>query len=499
MGAIAGREFLLGVDAGQTVTKALVVDRAGQEIGGGAARVALSTPRAHWIERDMEEVWQATARAVRAALGEAGIRGEQVAAVGLVGHNDGLHLLDPEGRPIRPAITALDTRAQVIVDEWRRSGLAVALLRRTGQAPFGGTPSVLLRWILEHEPAALERTRWVVFCKDWLRLRLTGEVATDPTEASAGFTAAATQEYDTEALRLCGLADLRDRLPPLRACDAVAGEVTDDGAAATGLRTGTPVVTGAHDVDGGALGAGAVRPGRLGLVAGTFSINQIVSDDLHIDPRWQARTFLRPGQRLNMSTSASSASNLDWWRRLLGEATYDDLETEVRRSLAADPDSRIVYHPFLYGAPFGREASAALLGVRGWHTRGDLVRAVYEGVALGHRVHVDALRERFAVTAGVRLFGGAARSPVWSQLFADVLGLELEVPECAETGARGAALLAGLGIGWWAELDDAAATARVARRHVPDEREHTRLQAAYDRFVATARALDPEGWNDSMP
>lgn len=485
--------LLLGLDAGQTVTKACVFDREGREVGAGSARVTVTSARPHWVERDMDEVWDASASAIRSALADANVDGTRIAGVGMVGHNDGLYLVDADGLPVRPAITAMDTRGAGILDEWRSTSVWSKALHLTGQVPFAGSPSTLLAWLARHDPTVLDRTRWILFCKDWLRFRLTGGVATDPTEASCAFTSARTQNYVDEVWELYGLPVLTDRLPPLRNCDEVVGEVTPAAASATGLRPGTPVVTGSHDVDGTALGTGVVEPGTLSLVAGTFSINQVVSEQVVVDERWQARTFLRPGRWLNMSTSPSSATNLDWWRELFGmsggEADYAALEFEVQQVL--DGPSEILYHPFLYGSPYGEMASAGFLGLRGWHRRGDVVRALLEGVVLGHRVHVDGLRERFPLDGVARLSGGAARSSVWSQMFADALDMPVEIPDSAETGARGGALLAGLGLGWYPSLEAAADTVVIGRRHVPDDVRGAILASAYERFVATAEALQP--------
>ncbi len=501
-GASGGADLLLGVDAGQTVTKACVFDREGRELGAGSARVRVHSPRPGWVERDLDEVWAATVAAIGAALTAAGVSGARIGAVGIVGHNDGLYLLDEARRPVRPAVTAMDTRAHDVLRDWRAGPAWTRALELTGQVPYAGSPSTLLAWFARHDPRVLDRTRWVLFCKDWLRYRLTGAIATDPSEASCAFTSVRTQDYAPQALDLYGLGELgglglADRLPPLLPSAAVAGEVTADGAAATGLVAGTPVVTGAHDVDGTAVGLGAVEPGLLSLVAGTFSINQVVSDDVVVDERWQARTFVEPGRWLAMSTSASSATNLDWWRTAFGvpgtDEGYAELEREAAGALSGP--SQLVYHPFLYGSPYGETASAAFLGVRGWHTRGDLVRGLLEGVVLGHRVHVDALRERFELAGVARLSGGAARSAVWSQMFADALDLEIEVAAGTEQGARGAALLAALGVGWYSSLTETAQTVRIVRRHLPDPARRAVLADAYERFVAVAQALRP-WWDD---
>ncbi|GAA1722514.1 FGGY-family carbohydrate kinase [Fodinicola feengrottensis] len=486
--------LLLGIDAGQTVTKAALFDLSGQQRGMGSARVPSSSPRPRWVERDMAAVWEATATAIRAAL--VGVDPSDVAAIGLAGHNDGAYLVDRAGDPVRPGITAVDSRAYSIVDGWQADGVARKALPLTGQSPFAGSPAALYRWLAENEPAHWERTRWVLFCKDWLRLRLTGEVATDPTEASASFTDVHTQAYSDQAIGLYAVPGISDRLPPLLASAAPAGAVTEAAAAATGLRAGTPVVTGAHDVDAAALGMGAVGAGDVSIVMGTFSINQVISDQVRLDHRWQARAFLRPGQWLNMSTSPASSTNLDWFVRTLGSGmSYDEVGQEAVAALAAGDDADpLIFLPFLYGSPLdlGARAAGGFHGMRGWHTRGHLLLALMEGIVFNHRWHLDALRSAFPLAPTARLCGGGAKSQLWSQLLADATGLRLEVTDTDEPGARGAAMLAGIGAGLYESLAAAANQAvRVVSDAVPTAAGTDRMARRWDAYTQLISTLQP--------
>lgn len=502
-------ELLLGIDAGQTVTKAALFDLSGHQRGIGSARVATLTPKPRWVERDMNAVWEATVEAIRDALAAAGAIGDDVVAVGLAGHNDGAYLVDAAGQPVRAGITAVDSRAYSIVDSWRREGVAEQALPLTGQSPFAGSPAAIYRWLAENEPDNWARTRWVLFCKDWLRLKLTGEVATDATEASASFTDVHTQTYSPTAFGLYDVPGIADRLPPLLGSAEPAGVVTAAAAAVTGLRVGTPVVTGAHDVDAAALGMGAVGAGDVSLVMGTFSINQVVSDQVRLDHRWQARAFLRPGQWLNMSTSPASSSNLDWFVRTLcgTDAARDEaagrpyafVAEEAAAAVSPDDADPLVFLPFLYGSPLdiGAQAAGGFYGMRGWHTRGHLLLALMEGVVLNHRWHLDALRSAFALASPARLCGGGAKSPLWTQLLADATGLALEVTDTDEPGALGAALMAGVGAGRYGSLTEAAdAAVRVVRdaQPTPDGRDRMASRwAEYQRVIAALRTL----WTES--
>lgn len=492
----AGRgPVLLGIDAGGTVTKVAAFDLSGRQVAVASEGTVVSSPRPRWQERDMDELWQQCALAMRkclAAVAAAGLG--PVLAVGVCGHNDGAYLVDAAGAPVRPAILATDSRAHAYADRIRGDDLlAKRALELTGQVPFAASPAAVMQWLRDEEPDALARTRWELFCKDYLRLRLTGEAASESSEASASFTDLHSQAWSDEALELYGLRAVRDLLPPLRGAAEVAGTVTTAAAEATGLPAGTPVVTGAHDVDAAAVGIGALEPGRLSLVMGTFSINQVVGTAAEVDPRWQARAFLRPGQWLHMSTSPSSASNLDWFVRRFGPydadgrpdpaAAVELAAAVVARGGSGGAGDGPVFLPFLYGSPHGDDVAAALVGVRGWHEVGDVALAVLEGVVLNHRTHVDALRERFALREPARLCGGGSRSPWWSQLLADALDLAIEVTDADEAGARGAAVLAGVGAGVWPDLGSAVAeTVHVVRRHDPDAAATARLDTAYDRY-----------------
>jgi len=495
--------LLLGIDTGVTVTKAVVFDLDGHEIARGETRVPQQSPRPRWVERDMDAAWQAAAGAVRASLAAGAIDPARIAAVGLSAHGDSLFPIDAAGGPVRPAILSLDSRAHAILDRWRAAGTLDRALPLTGQIPFVSTMPALLAWLREHEPASLARMRWALGCKDWLRFNLTGTVGGDVTEGSGWFADISTQATSPEALALFGLGDLGEKIPPLAGSLDLVGAVTPAAAAATGLRAGTPVAAGLHDVVASAIGAGCVHPGQLAMVAGSWSINLLIAERPAADPRWVCRAFAEPGRWFSAAWSPASASNLEWFvqelfaaeaeaARQRGGSPYAFVDEEAG-AVWADP-SEVVFLPFLYGSPHGDRASAALVGLRGWHTRGHVLRAILEGITFNHRVHVEALRGGFPI-AEARLAGGGARSERWSQLFADALALPVVVTDAEEAGARGAALCAGVAAGSYPSLPAAVARAtRVRRRHEPDPTRAEILQPAYDRYRAVVDALQPV-WN----
>lgn len=489
--------MLLGLDCGSTAVKAVLFSPDGRTIATAGRRVEPRQPAPHRVEMDMDRLWQLACTAIAEVLSAA--PGHTADAVGVTAHGDGLYLLDTAGSPLGPGIQSVDSRAHGIPGEWEASGILDAVEAITAQRPYPYAATTLLAWIKRHEPERYAAVGHVLFCKDWLRYRLTGVIATDPTDASTAFTETHSQRYSDDLLHLLGLETMRPALPPILPSSGLIGTVSAAAAAATGLREGTPVTGGMHDVTASAVGLGNLSQGVLSITAGTFSINEVFSDRLVVDRRWAARAGLRPGQWMNMSISPASSNNVDWFLRQAygaeweaaaqgGVSIWDRVEADLATPAAEDAP---LFHPFLYGSPHGMPDSAALLGVRSWHDRADMLRAVVEGAVFNHRFHVDALRSAFPVSrAGIT--GGGTSRPRPARLFADALGLSVDVPEATEVGALGAALVAAVGVGAYASLDDAVRCAcRVAARYEPDAERHAALSRRFDRYLALAEAIRP--------
>lgn len=282
--------------------------------------------------------------------------------------------------------------------------------------------------------------------------------------------------------------------------EEVVGGVTEEAARLTGLKAGTPVVGGAHDVDCAAVGVGCVEVGDLTMIAGTWSINEVVGDEPAFIEGSACRNFVKPGLYQNMSASPTSATNLEWFvRRMcpleyktskdMGISPFAFVNEEVKGVM--NDESRVFYHPFLYSSPHGDDATGGFFGLRGWHTRGHLLRALFEGVAFNHKTHVGMLREAFKVKR-VRLTGGGSTSRTWAQIFADTIDETVEVMGAGETAALGAALCAGVGTGVYSSIDDAANNVvRTFRIHEPDPRNSKRLAEAYETHLALVGAMNP--------
>jgi L-xylulokinase len=446
---------LVGIDNGLTVTKAVVFDVDGTTLSVARRRVPHIVPTPRHIERDMDGLWQATAEAIAEALAACRRPASDVVAVSATAHGDGVYLLDADRKPLGNAVLSLDSRAGALIAEWEADGASVAALALSGQMPHASAPSALLAWMARNEPERFARIAHVMACKDWLRFCLTDTIGTDLTEASTSFTNVQSQLYDNAVLDLFGLGSLRKALPPVAAPYEIVGTVTARASALTGLVQGTPVVAGIHDVTASSLGIGGYATDTVAVVAGTYSINEIVSNEPRIDGRWFCRNGIVAGEWNNMAISPASSANYDWFLDTLcgverraaeaeGRSIHAAIGGEVQAALTRP--STLLFHPYLYGSPHGPMASAGFVGLRAWHDRGDMLRAVIEGIAFNHRVHVDALRGAFSPRQA-KLTGGISRSPLFAQIFADAMGIPVIVTRTDEAAAWGAALCGGAGVG----------------------------------------------------
>lgn len=445
---------LLGIDSGLTVTKAVLFDVDGSQIAVSRRRIAQSMPQPHHIERDMNAFWTATADAIREVIQKSGRPASDIQAIGATAHGDGIYLLNRAQKPLGAGILSLDSRAGALADVWANGPLANAILDLTGQLPHASAPSALLGWIKQHQPERLAAIGYVLSCKDWLRFCLTETIGTDCTEASTSFTDVRTQTYSRAALDLFDLAEIWPCLPEISQSESVVAGVSKKAALETGLVVGTPVVAGLHDVTASALGMGGYQHRVVAVIAGTYSINETVSTQPKVGRKWFCRNGIAPGEWNNMAISPASTTNYDWFVDQLcrtdvinaekhDQSIHDLLADEISR--AFQRPSTVVFHPYLFGSPFGNNASAGFFGLNGWHDRGDMLRAVLEGIVFNHRIHVDDLARNFPLDR-VRLTGGVSRNPVVAQLFSDVLNMSVTVTATEEAAAWGAALCAGSGV-----------------------------------------------------
>ncbi|MEV8181825.1 FGGY family carbohydrate kinase [Specibacter sp. NPDC078692] len=465
---MTNQRFVLGIDAGQTNVKAVLHDQQLRPVAVARRSSPVTTSQPRYAERSQDELWAATADAIAEVIKSSGVSPKDIVGVGLAGHGDGLHLVKKSGQAASMAITAMDSRAyryaeEILADPARRN----IILEKSGQLPAASSPGALLKWMSVHDPEAVENADYMMSCKDVIRLRLTGEIATDISDACSSFLDTNSAQWSSEIMQAYGVAGLERLLPELRLGGDIAGHITAAAAQRTGLAQGTPVVIGVHDVQAASIGMSALTPGRLALVAGSFSTNGVTTREKHVDSRWQSRLSVTPDLRIAMSTSPTASPAVEWTLRLLGVASAQERDALFHETAQLSPEAHVpLTLPFHFASPLGAHASAAVAGIRGWHDRRHMFRGTLEGVVLMHVWHTQALAEKFRWESDVVLGGGLSNSPLYTQLVANALRTPISVIGNEEAGSFGAAALAGVSVGLTASLEQAQ---RLVEREHPVE------------------------------
>jgi xylulokinase len=482
---------VVGIDVGTGGTRVVVVDDQGQVVASAAEpHEPFASPRYGWAEQDPEDWWRACRVAVRNAL--AGVpSADGVAAVGLSGQMHGAVVLDDGDEVLRPSLIWCDQRTEpqcrAIVDLVGEERLT----ELTGNPALTAFTLPKLLWIRDHEPETWRRVRSVLLPKDYVRLRLTGEHMTDVADASGTLLFdVANRRWSAPVLDAVGLDERL--LPRVRESPELTGRVTTEGAEATGLPMGTPVVAGAGDQAAGAVGMGVVRPGAVSATIGTSGVVFAATERPVRDPPGRIHSFCHavPGRWHVMGVTQAAGLSLSWFAERFG----DDFEALTELAASATPGSDgALWAPYLLGERtphLDPDARAALVGLTATHGRAHVVRAILEGVAFSLRDTLTIFDELAIPVTSIRLGGGGARSRVWRQVQADAYGREVEVLVAEEGAAYGAGLLAGVGAGVWPSVDAACdRVVQVASRVAPDPEAVRVLDRSYAAFRRLYGAL----------
>ena len=474
----------VGIDLGTSSVKVLVLDQTGRTLAHASRSYPLIGSRLGRAESDPEAWWSATCEAAREAVETSGT---DVDAIGLSGQMHGVIVVDAAGTVLRHALTWADTRAAQQLKHYRR--LAPHVRARLGNPLAPGMAGPLLLWLREHEPDVYKSAQFALQAKDWLRLRLTGHVATDPSDASA--TLLYDIERDAWDLELVEEVGLRpDLLPPLQSSTEVAAGLRAHPAGELGLTPGTPVVSGAADTACALVGAGVVAAGAL-LNVGTGAQIAVPAVAAPTHPRLLThayRSALQPPW-YGMAAIQNAGFALDWVREALG-ASWDELYEHSLRNVQPGaggvtflPQVIPERTPLVDG-----DAGAAWVGLRAGHGRLHLLRAALEGVAFAVREGIEALEETGLAIDEVTASGGSMRRPLWRRLLAAVLERPLVVSAEPAASARGAAVLAAIGVGATdARLDRNVRAAEPG--DLPGEDEIEACRAAYRLYLARTALL----------
>jgi len=464
-----------------------------------------ASPQPGWAEQDPGDWWRACGIAVKKALEKSGVRGEEIVCVGFSGQMHGAVLLDAAGEVVRPALIWCDQRTEKQSRELSEKFGTDRLIQLTSNPPLTNFTLTKLLWVRENEPEIWSRVRHIMLPKDYVRFLLTGERAIDQADASGTLLLdVAKRTWSAEVLSGTGIE--KDFLPALYESPEICGQLNAQGAAATGLKVGTPVVAGAGDQAAGAVGMGIVRSGVVSATIGTSGVVFAATDRPALDPRGRLHTFCHaiPGRWHVMGVTQAAGLSLRWFRDVFGIAsggpastasgstTGDPYEFLSEEAGAAPPGAEgLLWAPYLMGERtphLDPNARGALVGIVPSHRRAHILRAILEGVAFSLKDSFSIFDEMKVPVTTIRLGGGGARSALWRQIQADVYAHEVELVEAEEGAAYGAAILAAVGARHFASVDEACdAVIRVASRVAPNPVSSALLQKNY----ATFRGLYP--------
>ena len=490
---------LLGIDVGTGGTRAVLLDEAGKVVASATSEHApISAPQIGWAEQDPRDWWRAACSAINECLQISGFRPEEIVGVGLTGQMHGMVLLDAAGEVLRPAIIWCDQRTEAQGRAITEKIGARRLIELTANPALTNFTLTKIWWVQQHEPEIWSRVRTVLLPKDYARFRMTGARACDVADASG------TLLFDVAHRRwsapMMELSRVRPEiLPEIFESPEISGRISEEGARATGLRVGTPVVAGAGDQAAGAVGMGIVHPGAVSATIGTSGVVFAATAAPTMDPQGRIHTFCHavPRRWHVMGVTQAAGFSLRWFRDEFcvgadgSRASYDQLTAEAAKTNAGADG--LLWLPYLMGERtphLDPDARGALVGLTAQHTRGHVVRAILEGVAFSLRDTFTIFRELKLPIESIRLGGGGARGPLWRQIQADVYGMPVEILEAEEGGAFGAGLLAGVGVGVWPSVESACeAAVKVAQRVEPDPARVTVMNRRYEEYRALYPAL----------
>jgi len=493
--------YLLGIDVGTSGTKALLIRETGEVVCSATETYPLSIPKPLWAEQDPSDWWRATVSTIRRILKESGADPADILGVGLTGQMHGAVFLDAQDQVIRPSILWCDQRTEAEC-KWITETIGRdRVIELTSNPVLTGFTAGKIVWLRNNEPENYARVRKVLLPKDYIRFRLTGEFATDVSDASGTSLFNVRRRQWAEEM-LDGADIPKQWMPSVVESPEITGTITEEAAEVAGLKPGTPVVGGGGDQAAGAVGNGVVETGIISSTVGTSGVVFAFADQPVVDPKLRVHTFCHavPGKWHVMGVMLSAGGSLRWYRD-----TFAEVEVARAREKGADPYDilseqvasvepgceGLIFLPYLTGerTPHADpNARGTFFGITLRHTKAHFVRAIYEGVAYGLRDSFEILREMGVPIKQVRASGGGARSAVWRQIQADVTSMEHVTINVDEGPAFGAGLLAAVGTGVYPSVEVACKdTIKVVTSTSPN----LKNKALYDDYYRVYCMLYP--------
>ena len=479
-------QYLLGIDIGTTGTKTLLFSAEGQLLGRAYRAYPMATPQVGWSEQDAGDWWQAVVDTVREVTSDPEIAGN-VAAISLSLQGGTLVAVDSQDQPLRPAMVWNDTRCSLQKQAFlRECGTAQSLYETTGWALIDGLPLLQIRWMRENEQSLFAKTARFLTVPDYISLKMTGIAAVDLSDAGINqLIDIRKEDYDPALLGFAGIT--REQLPKLIRSGEVIGNLTEAAAKELGLTTGCVLVAGAHDQYAVALGAGATQAGDILIGSGTCWVVTAICDKPAFDAGLSQSVAAIPGKWGSLLSLSSGGVCLDWLRKNMPEADADYAVLNDRIANVRAAEDGLFFYPFSGRSREGVNfQKATFTGLDLSHDRFHMARAVMEGVVFQALWMLESFPTKPS-KEGLKLTGGASKSPVWSQLVADSSGLPVRIPEVADMACVGAAILAGVGCGIYSDAAEGYRHLAVQERVIyPDPEKsaiYKPLQEQYRRIA----------------
>ena len=493
--------YLIGIDVGTTGAKTILVDESGQLHASTLEEYPLYTPQPKWAEQDPEDWWQATVKSIQRVLAESQVSPKEVKGLGLSGQMHGLVLMDSGGSVLRPAMLWCDVRTTEQCHYITETVGEDLLVQSTCNPALEGFTAPKVIWVRDNEPEILDKTATMLLPKDYVRFRLTGEIAAEVSDAAGTLLFDVRQRrWSEEVLHKLGIDPVL--LPPVYESVDICGKITAEVAELTGLLAGTPVVGGGADNACSAVGNGIVRAGRVSASIGTSGAIVAHTDEAKVDPNLQAHSFCHsaPHKWYLMGVVLSAGGAFRWFRDNLGDSEVAAAKTEgvdsyeiLTQGAAEAPvgSEGLIFLPYLTGerTPHAdANAKAVFFGMTLRHGKPHLIRSVMEGIAYALRDSLEIIRELGTPIERIYATGGGARSSLWRQIQADVYNAELVTINIAEGPAFGAAILAGVGTGVYDSVESAADEIIKITSATQPNADNVR---AYEEYYQIYRALYP--------
>jgi L-xylulokinase len=486
--------YFIGLDSGGTFMKAALLDSNGKQIAIAKVSAQVLNEKQGWVERALDDLWGDAKSAIAKLLKSVEIDTSNIKGLSISAQGKGVYLLDKHGKNLRNGIMSSDSRSLSIVKKWQSDNIPEVIYPMTLQTLWTGHPVSIVRWLKEHEPEGYQQIGAILMAHDYLRYRLTGNIAAELTNISeSNFFNGITGEYDPELLKIFGIEEVLSALPPIIKPDELAGYVSENVAKETGLQAGTPVFGGLFDVVSTAICSGInANENTLNYVTGTWAVTSGISTEIpsyadiaSTNYNYVYGHYVLDRQYIIHDASPTSASNYEWFHDYLGEeGEIDHLSNQVLVAALPVASSSLFFVPFLYGSNMGLGIKSGFYGLQSHHTKGHLIQAIWEGILFCHNVHLDRMRARFPKANVLRVTGGTTSSEVWMQMLSDSTGMSVEIPNIDETGSLGAALVAMIGAGEYESIESGLSAMAIEVKRIEPNLEHYQAyQGKYQRYL----------------